>query len=163
MKILGTRWFGGRTTIGVVRVQTDYDGIVYCISAISSPTTEQHDAEYIAEWGSSFPSDAGDSLFGLTRRTVSDTTGEVEVLKQQLVECRSALDRALPGRELLPNVPRRVVDGLPETDEALFLTIAGKWRMVETNHVRRLIDMANLEGDTPYYTHWVPLPLPPAF
>lgn len=64
MKILDVYWFNGG---GIVRVDTEYDGIVYYIRGIDGdmfkgPTT---DARFIAEWGSTFPNAAGDALFGV--------------------------------------------------------------------------------------------------
>lgn len=64
MKILDTRWFCGRTDVGIVRVEDPLDGIKYYISAFM-PSTEDGDAKYIADWGQTFPSDAGDVLFGV--------------------------------------------------------------------------------------------------
>ena len=68
MKILDTYWFNGG---GIVRVDTDYDGIVYYIRSINTnafsagtPSPEV-DAEYIANYGSTFPKAAGDALFGV--------------------------------------------------------------------------------------------------
>jgi hypothetical protein len=65
MKILDTYWFTNRDdTTGIVRVETDYDGIKYYISPVSGDD-ERMDAQYVAEWGSTFPSNAGDVLFGV--------------------------------------------------------------------------------------------------
>jgi hypothetical protein len=66
MKILNVRWFCGTTNVGIVRVQTEYDGVKYYISAFE-PSTEDADAEFIAAWGASFPKDAGDVLFGIEK------------------------------------------------------------------------------------------------
>lgn len=64
MKILDTYWFNNG---GIVRVETEHDGIKYFIRSIDSGKNgdELEDATYIAEWGNTFPSDAGDVLFGL--------------------------------------------------------------------------------------------------
>lgn len=62
-RVLGTRWFCGRSTVGIVRVETQYDGIKYYIGAVPVASTEEGDAKYIADWGSTFPSDVGDVLF----------------------------------------------------------------------------------------------------
>ena len=64
MKILGVRWFNG---CGIVRVDTALDGICYFIKAIKpfGGETEEEDAQDIADWGSRFPNDAGDVLFGV--------------------------------------------------------------------------------------------------
>lgn len=66
MKILDTYWFNRG---GIVRVQTDYDGIKYYIRSIDTRaiSTEEEDANYIAEWGNTFPSDVGDVLFGISK------------------------------------------------------------------------------------------------
>lgn len=66
MNILGTKWFCGRANIGIVRVQTDYDRIVYYIGSPRQSRTAEQDAAFIADWGSTFPVDAGDKLFGIT-------------------------------------------------------------------------------------------------
>lgn len=64
--ILDTKWFCGRTSIGIVRVQTDYYGIVYYIGTIHQSSTAEQDSAFIADWGSTFPVEAGDTLFGIT-------------------------------------------------------------------------------------------------
>ena len=64
MKILGTRWFCGRTNVGIVRVLHEYDGIRYYIASIEG-FSKAEDAEFIASWGSYFPNEAGDILFGV--------------------------------------------------------------------------------------------------
>jgi len=66
MKVLDVRWFCGTTNVGIVRVQTEYDGVKYYVSAFE-PSTEKNDAEFIAAWGASFPKDAGDVLFGIIK------------------------------------------------------------------------------------------------
>ena len=65
MKILDTKWFCGRTNVGIVRVEDEYDGIKYYIASVEG-FDETVDAEFIADWGSTFPKDAGDRLFGVT-------------------------------------------------------------------------------------------------
>lgn len=62
MKILNTFWFNGG---GIVRVKTDYDGVKYYIKGLDKMTDEKTDAQTIADWGNTFPSDAGDKLFGI--------------------------------------------------------------------------------------------------
>lgn len=65
MKILNARWFNG---VGIVRVEDEYEGIKYYIKGMDGmgmTNTEQEDMEYIAAWGSTFPNDAGDVLFGV--------------------------------------------------------------------------------------------------
>lgn len=62
MKILDTYWFNGG---GIVRVLDEFEGIQYYISGISIMTTPEKDAQLIADWGNSFPIEAGDALFGV--------------------------------------------------------------------------------------------------
>jgi hypothetical protein len=64
MKIIGVRWFCGQSTVGVVRVQDEYDGIKYYIGT-GEGHVEEADMQNIAEWGSTFPTAAGDVLFGV--------------------------------------------------------------------------------------------------
>ena len=64
MQILGCRWFND---VGIVRVETEHDGIRYYIKAIVNATTEANDARMIAEWGARFPDEVGDVLFGVHR------------------------------------------------------------------------------------------------
>ena len=64
MKILDTRWFN---RVGIVQVEDPYDGIKYYIKEIDGLNKEHEDARLIADWGSTFPSAAGDALFGVTR------------------------------------------------------------------------------------------------
>ena len=61
MKILDVRWFN---FVGIVRVEDPYEGIKYYIKNISGLMTEDEDMKDIADWGSTFPKDAGDVLFG---------------------------------------------------------------------------------------------------
>jgi hypothetical protein len=62
--MLGVMWFSGRTSVGVVRVIDEYEGIKYYIAAVSG-LDEQVDTQFIMDWGSTFPKDAGDKLFGV--------------------------------------------------------------------------------------------------
>jgi hypothetical protein len=50
----------------VVRVDDPHDGIKYYIG-VAPGLDEQDDIQWIADWGSSFPTDAGDVLFGVIR------------------------------------------------------------------------------------------------
>ena len=63
-KILDVMWFCGRSNVGIVRVKDEYEGIKYYIG---SPRGEDEDTDkmWIASWGSTFPRDAGDKLFGV--------------------------------------------------------------------------------------------------
>ena len=75
MKILNVRWFSNREgTTGIARVETDYDGIKYFISHVDG-FDECIDSRYVADWGSTFPTDAGDVLFGLSRVEQPDFDG----------------------------------------------------------------------------------------
>ena len=60
-KYLGVRWFN---TIGIVRADVPYTGIMYYIGLIYGQN-ELEDIQYIMRWGSKFPTDAGDVLFGV--------------------------------------------------------------------------------------------------
>lgn len=62
MKILNVYWFDGG---GIVRVETDYEGIKYYMKGLPVMTTEEEDSRIIADWGSTFPNEAGDALFGV--------------------------------------------------------------------------------------------------
>ena len=63
MKILDTYWFNGG---GIVKVLDEYEGVKYFIRGYDplDSDDEQTDAEFVANWGSTFPSDAGEVLFG---------------------------------------------------------------------------------------------------
>jgi hypothetical protein len=64
MKILDVKWFCGRTNVGIARVEDEYDGIKYYIAGIEG-YDEADDAQFIADYGSTFPKEAGDVLFGV--------------------------------------------------------------------------------------------------
>lgn len=65
MKILDVMWFcAGHGNAGIVRVQSEYEGIKYYIGQCSG-LDEESDTQHIADWGSSFPAEAGDVLFGV--------------------------------------------------------------------------------------------------
>lgn len=66
MRVLDVRWLTGRSCIGVARVETDYDGIEYRIAACQG-FDEPTDIKFIADWGTLFPQDAGDVLFGVRK------------------------------------------------------------------------------------------------
>lgn len=65
MKFLGVYWFSGQGTIGIVRVLDEYEGFLYYIKSVSG-LNEQDDIDDIMAWGTRFPKDAGDCLFGIT-------------------------------------------------------------------------------------------------
>jgi hypothetical protein len=65
MNILDVRWFcAGHGNVGIVRVMTEYEGVRYYIGRCDGED-EEVDSQYIADWGSRFPIEAGDVLFGL--------------------------------------------------------------------------------------------------
>lgn len=64
MKILDTHWF---INGGIVRVFDEFEGIKYYVRGlqVGEWSTPEKDAEYIGNWGSTFPKAAGDVLFGV--------------------------------------------------------------------------------------------------
>ena len=62
MEVLDSYWFHGG---GIVRVQTEYEGIKYYIRGMEHSFSPEVDAEWIAEWGNTFPNHVGDVLFGV--------------------------------------------------------------------------------------------------
>lgn len=65
MKILDIRWFcEGLGGCGIARIEDECDGIQYRIGARQG-MSEEFDKWSIADWGSSFPKDVGDVLFGV--------------------------------------------------------------------------------------------------
>ena len=58
-------WFCGSSNVGIVKVKDPYDGYKYYIgSPPNSGYDEDEDAQWIADWGSSFPVASGSILFG---------------------------------------------------------------------------------------------------
>ena len=67
MRFLEVRWFcAGHGNVGIVCMEDPYDGIKYYVGQCSGKD-EQMDIQHIASWGSKFPADAGDVLFGIQR------------------------------------------------------------------------------------------------
>lgn len=65
IKVLDVRWFCGSSNVGIARCDLGpYDGIKYFVGSCSG-MDEEVDKQYIAAYGSTFPSDAGDLLFGV--------------------------------------------------------------------------------------------------
>lgn len=64
MKVLDSIWF---INCGIVRIEDEYEGIKYYIRGIQSNewSTPEKDEQFVAEWGSTFPREAGDILFGV--------------------------------------------------------------------------------------------------
>ena len=66
MKFLNVYWFTSITaSVGIVRAECEYDGILYFIKSVEG-LDENADINSIMNWGSRFPKDAGDCLFGIT-------------------------------------------------------------------------------------------------
>lgn len=64
-KIGDVIWFcAGHGNVGIVRVYDEYKGFVYYIGQCSG-NSEEFDKNHIANWGSTFPTKAGDILFGV--------------------------------------------------------------------------------------------------
>lgn len=63
MKILDVKWYCGRTNIGIVKVEDEFDGIKYYIGGCMG-FDEEIDKKCIADWGSTFPDHVGKVLFG---------------------------------------------------------------------------------------------------
>lgn len=66
MTLLDVMWFSGQQCIGIVRCQTEYDGIQYYIGNAMGGDADI-DAEHIMAWGACFPINAGDLLFGVVK------------------------------------------------------------------------------------------------
>jgi hypothetical protein len=64
-KVLASVWFNpmGGACIGIVMVETDYDGIVFYIGQ-GAGVNEANDEQLIAERGARFPWHVGMELFG---------------------------------------------------------------------------------------------------
>jgi hypothetical protein len=62
-KVEDSIWFTNASgTVGIVKV-LDYGVDVYYIAHIAHPTTQEQDAEFVANYGSTFPRFAGQGLF----------------------------------------------------------------------------------------------------
>jgi len=64
MEILDVMWFCGRSNVGIVKVNDEFEGVKYYIGAVAG-FNEEEDIIFIADWGSTFPKSAGDVLFGV--------------------------------------------------------------------------------------------------
>lgn len=64
MKVLDVLWY---INCGIVRVEDEYEGIKYYIRGLQANewSTPERDAQFVAEWGSKFPREVGDILFGV--------------------------------------------------------------------------------------------------
>jgi hypothetical protein len=69
MKIIDVMWFcAGHGNCGIVKIEDPYEGNKYYIGSFPGEEgnhNEQEDIQWIAEWGSSFPREAGNVLFGV--------------------------------------------------------------------------------------------------
>lgn len=64
MKVLDVMWFtGAHGCVGIVKVETQYDGIKYFIGPARG-FDEDLDKQEILDWGARFPEAAGAMLFG---------------------------------------------------------------------------------------------------
>lgn len=63
MNSVDIRWFNGRSLVGIARVDDKHEGIRYYIAAVPHPSTEDADTQFVVDWGSSFPANAGYILF----------------------------------------------------------------------------------------------------
>lgn len=61
MKILDAIWFN---KVGIARVEDEYEGIKYYIKEVAG-LNEEEDTWKVADWGSAFPKNVGDVLFGV--------------------------------------------------------------------------------------------------
>lgn len=56
-------WFTSNTgTVGIVKVIDAHEGVCYFISSVDG-INEKQNKEFIADWGSRFPTEIGDRLF----------------------------------------------------------------------------------------------------
>ena len=74
-KVVNSIWFGsanwgGPSCIGLVMVKTDYEGVKYYIGCAKG-FNQEADEKHIADWGHSFPKNAGDVLFGMNDKELS--------------------------------------------------------------------------------------------
>lgn len=66
--IIDVMWYCGRSNVGIVQVKDEWEGIKYYIGSppgMEWGNSEDQDKMWIASWGSTFPKDAGDKLFGV--------------------------------------------------------------------------------------------------
>lgn len=65
MKVLGIEWFTNALgCIGIARVETEHEGILYFISAAPGKD-EEMDIALVRDYGARFPNHVGDVLFGV--------------------------------------------------------------------------------------------------
>ncbi len=61
-RVVDSRWFND---VGIVRVWGRFDGHRYYIGSTVEGNFMHQDEERIMKWGTKFPLDAGDALFGI--------------------------------------------------------------------------------------------------
>ena len=65
MKVLDAVWYcAAHGNVGILRVEDPYEGVKYYIGQCSGDSAE-YDTQHILDWGSTFPTPAGDKLFGV--------------------------------------------------------------------------------------------------
>jgi hypothetical protein len=65
MEVLDILWFTNMFgCVGIARTDDEYNGIRYYISYVPGLNVDE-DTERVAQYGSTFPKDAGDALFGI--------------------------------------------------------------------------------------------------
>jgi len=61
-KLVGYVWFSGRTVVGIVlrydELGKEFKAYICAVNGIS----EEHDVQYISDWGTAFPSEEAGSL-----------------------------------------------------------------------------------------------------
>lgn len=80
-KIISVRWFAGRDCVGIVQVVEEHEVELYRQTGNANfkyyigcgqGKDEREDTKLIAEWGSTFNTNAGDALFNV-ERTLKET------------------------------------------------------------------------------------------
>lgn len=61
-KLLGYCWFGGRTCIGIVIIETAYSNEIKAYIGTVAGLDEKSDIEYIIDWGITFPIEEATSI-----------------------------------------------------------------------------------------------------
>ena len=73
MKFVDVKWYcAGHGNVGIVCMDDPHEGTVYYIGQCSGTSIEL-DIEHISCWGSRFPVDAGNVLFGYAESKHYDT------------------------------------------------------------------------------------------
>lgn len=61
-KLLGYCWFGGKTCVGIVLIETKYTNEVKAYIATVAGIDEKRDIDYIIDWGTHFPVEEAKSI-----------------------------------------------------------------------------------------------------